>query len=160
VSRFSGFFLGSPGFFLGLPGRGLVQVAARGGPTAGALAPPGHAATADLEADEHSVGPAVHVEIGRLRLRDLLLRGDPVQCFEFGLQPSRELEGQRGRGGITARADSLSRIQTSASRPPLGLRFQGGLSRSSRFRSSHAASWAESHTTASRYAMRATIGAR
>ncbi|HEX4091578.1 MAG TPA: hypothetical protein VHZ33_22930 [Trebonia sp.] len=58
------------------------------------------------------------------------------------------------------RADELSLIQTSFSWPPRGARFHGGRLASSRFRSSQAASWAETQTTASSRAMRATIGAR
>ena len=63
---------------------------------------------------------------------------------EAGFGPARKLTGK---------------IQTSASGPP-GTRFHGGRYRRSRFRSSHAASWAESQTTASTRAIRATIGAR
>ena len=76
------------------------------------------------------------------------------------MPPAGEDDGRCTTATPGLRADWLSLIQTSFSWPPLGARFHGGRFARSRFRSSQAASWAESQTTASTRAVRATIGAR
>ena len=82
-------------------------------------------------------------------------------AYLLAAQVRTEIAGRRlaHHGQARARGDALSLSQTSDSWPPT-LRFHGGRRRSSRLRSSHAASWAESQTAASTRAMRATIGAR